>query len=57
MQVGDLVRYIATNEIGIVIDKEYECYQEETYRVYWFTDLDEEIVEWWDGSDLEALCK
>jgi hypothetical protein len=56
MQIGDLVKYIASNDIGIILDKEYECYQEDTYKVYWFAD-DDWNDDWWDGSDLEALCK
>ena len=56
MDIGDLVKYIASNEIGIIIDKEYECYQEDTYRVYWLTD-EEPVDDWWDGSDLEVISE
>ena len=54
MQVGDLVRHITTGEVGIILDKEYECYQEDTYKVYWLNDCD---CYWWDGSDLEVASE
>ena len=60
MQVGDLVKYIGSNDIGIILDKEYECYQEDTYKVYWFADGLSALTyvsDWWDGSDLEAICE
>ena len=56
MQVGDLVTYIGSSrshgEFGIILDKEYECYQEDTYKIYWFCDCE---CDWWDGSDLEVI--
>lgn len=59
MQVGDLVKYISltthtTNEYGIIIEKEYACYKEDTYKVYWFSDCN---CDWWDGSDLEVISE
>ena len=55
MQVGDLVTYIGTGEVGIILDKEYECYQEDTYKVYWFCDPC--ACDWYDGSDLEVVSE
>ena len=54
MQIGDLVRYITTNECGIILDKEYASYKEDTYKVYWFSDC---AFDWWDGSDLEVISE
>ena len=54
MQVGDLVRYIVTGEVGIILDKEYGCYDDDCYKVYWLEDLD---CDWWDGSDLEVISE
>ena len=54
MQVGDLVKYITSSDVGVIVDKEYSCYKEETYKVYW---LNDGCCDWWDLSDLEVLCK
>ena len=54
MQVGDLVTYIGTGEVGIILDKEYECYREDTYKIYWLSDCD---CDWYDGSDLEVVSE
>lgn len=54
MQVGDLVRYIGTTDYGIILNKEYACYEEETYKVYWFYDS---AYDWWEGCDLEVISE
>tara|TARA_Y100001938_G_C8064714_1_gene419500 strand:+ start:440 stop:643 length:204 start_codon:yes stop_codon:yes gene_type:complete len=54
MKVGDLVKYKTTNDYGIILDKEYTCYNEDTYMIYWFSDCD---CDWWDGSDLEVISE
>ena len=54
MQVGDLVKYSTSDDVGVIVDKEYPCYQEETYKIYWLNDGD---CDWFDADDLEVLCK
>ena len=54
MQVGCLVRYISTGEVGIILDKEYGCYDDDSYKVYWFSDS---CFDWWDGSELEVISE
>lgn len=57
MQVGDLVRYITTNDIGIIIDKEYECYRttdDYAIKIYWLDGIDPE-GDWYNEEDLEVI--
>ena len=59
MQIGDLVKYIATGEVGIILDKEYECYRttdDYAVKIYWVDGSDPE-GDWYDIDDLEAICK
>ena len=53
-KVGDLVKYIVTNDYGIILDIEHACYKEETYKVYWFYDS---ACDWWEGCDLVVISK
>jgi hypothetical protein len=58
VKVGDLVKYITTNDYGIILDKEYAC--EETYKVYWFNGsplITFSALDWWDGGDLEVISE
>lgn len=60
MQVGDLVKYRGYNDIGIIIDKEYECYRttdDYALKIYWFDQDCDPEGDWYDESDLEAICK
>ena len=56
MEVGDLVKYITTNDIGIVIDKEYACYDDYAIKIYWLDGGDPD-GDWYDEADLEVICK
>ena len=59
MQVGDLVRYTTTNDIGIIIDIEYECYRtvdDYAIKIDWLDGIDPE-GDWYSEEDLEVICK
>ena len=49
MQVGDLVKYISDNDLGIIIDKT----KSGKYRVKWNDDCDG----WYNGRVLEVICE
>ena len=50
LQVGDLVKYISDNDVGIIIDKT----KSGKYRVKW---IDDDCDGWYNGRVLEAICK
>ena len=58
MKIGDLVKYITTNDYGIILDREHLEFETDTddgiFFVLWFNDYD---CDWWDGSDLEVISE
>ena len=59
MQIGDLVKYIATGDVGIILDTEYECYRttdDYAVKIYWLGD-DDTGGDWYDIEDLEVICE
>ena len=49
MKVGDLVKHIEYDYIGIVINKD-----EYNYYIHW---TDDDGCEWYGESELEVICK
>jgi hypothetical protein len=53
VKIGDLVKHRGTYvQYGVILDKEYSCYNESINLIYWFHESESD---WYDDDDLEVI--